>query len=291
MRKQTFCILYENKDADQFRGNLEAGQRLCFRYIDSTIPLLSISEAIFCSCTDWLVWDQVGNQNVGFLMTRLLICFQDEPDETDSCDVDNSVFNEDDDEEVSLANSGSDLDLSQSKADFGDKIRIQATKEELTDAFKQKLYILQSEKKWFRKGCELKRTIGDTIKVLRDVYKGFSSTHGDLPKASLNEFRIELGNILSDTKLVRKLCNVVCKMYPRGYRIDNDYLYVDFENAFDFLIGLSDASSVVAQEVASQEVFLDNLFQMMEYTRGQMLNETLCVSIGLSKCHNANTSV
>ena len=31
MRKPTFCIC-ENKDADQ---------RLCFRYIDSTIPLLS----------------------------------------------------------------------------------------------------------------------------------------------------------------------------------------------------------------------------------------------------------
>ena len=43
MRKPTFCIC-ENKDADQLRGNREAVQRLCFRYIDSTIPLLSISE-------------------------------------------------------------------------------------------------------------------------------------------------------------------------------------------------------------------------------------------------------
>ena len=39
MRKQAFCIC-ENKDADQFRGNREADQRLCFRYTDSTIPLL-----------------------------------------------------------------------------------------------------------------------------------------------------------------------------------------------------------------------------------------------------------
>ena len=39
MRKQAFCIC-ENKDADQLRGNREADQRLCFRYIDSTIPLL-----------------------------------------------------------------------------------------------------------------------------------------------------------------------------------------------------------------------------------------------------------
>ena len=40
MRKLTFCIC-ENKDADQLRGNCEANQRLCFRYIDSMIPLHS----------------------------------------------------------------------------------------------------------------------------------------------------------------------------------------------------------------------------------------------------------
>ena len=41
MRKPTICIiLYENKDAEQLRGNHEADQRLCFRYLDSTIPLL-----------------------------------------------------------------------------------------------------------------------------------------------------------------------------------------------------------------------------------------------------------
>ena len=40
MRKPMFCIC-ENKDADQLRGNREADQRLCFRYLDSTIPLLS----------------------------------------------------------------------------------------------------------------------------------------------------------------------------------------------------------------------------------------------------------
>ena len=37
--KTGFCIC-ENKDADQLRGNREADQRLWFRYIDSTIPLL-----------------------------------------------------------------------------------------------------------------------------------------------------------------------------------------------------------------------------------------------------------
>ena len=43
MRKPTFYI-FENKDADQFRSNHEADQRLCFRYTDSTIPLLPKSE-------------------------------------------------------------------------------------------------------------------------------------------------------------------------------------------------------------------------------------------------------
>ena len=39
VRNPAFCIC-ENKDADQLRGNREADQRLCFRYIDITIPLL-----------------------------------------------------------------------------------------------------------------------------------------------------------------------------------------------------------------------------------------------------------
>ena len=43
VRKPAFCIC-ENKDADQLRGNREADQRLCFRYTDSTIPLLPKSK-------------------------------------------------------------------------------------------------------------------------------------------------------------------------------------------------------------------------------------------------------
>ena len=42
MRKPTFCTC-ENKDADQLRTNREADQRLCFRYVDSTIPLLFLN--------------------------------------------------------------------------------------------------------------------------------------------------------------------------------------------------------------------------------------------------------
>ena len=70
MRKPAFCIC-ENKDADQVRGNREAVQRLCFRYIDSTVPILSKPLAVFCSCTAWFVSDQVGYPNVSFLMTPL----------------------------------------------------------------------------------------------------------------------------------------------------------------------------------------------------------------------------
>ena len=39
IRKPTICIC-ENKGADQFCGYREANQCLCFRYTDSTIPLL-----------------------------------------------------------------------------------------------------------------------------------------------------------------------------------------------------------------------------------------------------------
>ena len=39
VKKPAFCIC-ENKDADQLRSNREADQRLCFHYLDSTIPLL-----------------------------------------------------------------------------------------------------------------------------------------------------------------------------------------------------------------------------------------------------------
>ena len=42
-KTKTICIC-ENKGADQLRGNREADQRLCFRYTDSTLPLLPKSE-------------------------------------------------------------------------------------------------------------------------------------------------------------------------------------------------------------------------------------------------------
>ena len=76
MGKPTICI-GENKDADQLRGNREADQRLCFRYSDSTIPLLLKSKnfkllALFCDCTGRFVSDLLGNHIVGFSTRRLI---------------------------------------------------------------------------------------------------------------------------------------------------------------------------------------------------------------------------
>ena len=77
MRKTTFSIC-ENKDADQLRGNRESGQRLCFRYTDSTIPLLPKSKiskplAIFCSCTARFMLDLVGNPEDWFSHNEALL--------------------------------------------------------------------------------------------------------------------------------------------------------------------------------------------------------------------------
>ena len=75
VRKLAFCIC-ENKDADQLRGNREADQRLCFRYTDSTIPLLARSK-VSCLKTS-SVTEQPGlcqtwseTPKTGFLRTRL----------------------------------------------------------------------------------------------------------------------------------------------------------------------------------------------------------------------------
>ena len=43
-REKNIFLHMPKQNADQLRGNHEADQRLCFRYIDSTIPLLPESE-------------------------------------------------------------------------------------------------------------------------------------------------------------------------------------------------------------------------------------------------------
>ena len=75
MRKPTFCIC-ENKDAYQLRGNHEADQRLCFRYIGSTIHLLSNSEisslqpsSVAAQLVLCLTWSETWKTD--FLATRL----------------------------------------------------------------------------------------------------------------------------------------------------------------------------------------------------------------------------
>ena len=75
MRKQAFSTC-ENKDADQLRGNCEANPRLCFRYTDSTIPLLPKSEISSLESSSVVVqpglcgtWSETPK--TGFLVTRL----------------------------------------------------------------------------------------------------------------------------------------------------------------------------------------------------------------------------
>ena len=85
--KTVFCIC-ENKDADQLRGNREADQRLCFRYTDSKIPLLSKSKIASLSpssvaeqpglCRTWSETPKTGfSQNEAHIMLLVLDIFFD----------------------------------------------------------------------------------------------------------------------------------------------------------------------------------------------------------------------
>ena len=76
MRKPAFCIC-ENKDAYQLRSNCAADPRLYFRYMDSTIPLLSKSEIPMLLPSSVTVqtglcqtWSETPK--TGFLTTRLI---------------------------------------------------------------------------------------------------------------------------------------------------------------------------------------------------------------------------
>ena len=71
------CCICENKYADQLRGNRETDQRLCFRYIDSTIPLLPTYEisSIWPSCVvvqPGLCGTWSETPKTGVLTTRLI---------------------------------------------------------------------------------------------------------------------------------------------------------------------------------------------------------------------------
>ena len=81
VRKPTICI-GKNKAADQLRDSRKADQRLCFCYMDSTIPLLlksKISKFKHVSVTAQTGLGQTWSepQIVGFLMHRLICKLQD----------------------------------------------------------------------------------------------------------------------------------------------------------------------------------------------------------------------
>ena len=73
MRKAT-CFICDSKDADQLHSNCETDQHLSFRYMDSTIPLLSnirnlkfpASSHLLCLYSSVCV-EPVQNCIVGFL--------------------------------------------------------------------------------------------------------------------------------------------------------------------------------------------------------------------------------
>ena len=76
VRKPAFCIC-ENKEADHLRSNREADQRLCFLYIDSTIPLLCKPEisrllpySVIVQPGLYRTWSETPK--TGFLTTRLI---------------------------------------------------------------------------------------------------------------------------------------------------------------------------------------------------------------------------
>ena len=76
MRKPDFCLC-ENKGADQLCSNCTADQRLCFRYMDSTIPLLpksKISSILPYSLTVQAGLCQTWSETLktGFLASRLI---------------------------------------------------------------------------------------------------------------------------------------------------------------------------------------------------------------------------
>ena len=74
MRKPAFCICV-NKDTDQLRGNREADQRLCFRYIASTMPLLpkyKISSLSLSSKTGFIRDNEA--QNCSLYVQQIGVC-------------------------------------------------------------------------------------------------------------------------------------------------------------------------------------------------------------------------
>ena len=69
MRKPDFCIYAKTKAQHDYRA---ADQRLFYRYIDSSNPLLPRYEILICGCIAWFVSHVAGNSKTGFLVMQLI---------------------------------------------------------------------------------------------------------------------------------------------------------------------------------------------------------------------------
>ena len=144
--------------------------------------------------------------------------------------------------------------------------------------FGSNIAILKSEKNWFTKKGLLKEAIGDAVEGLDDAYHGLSANFDTIPKEVVDDFRTDLGQKISDNKIVSKLCSVIVKLYPRKYRRNREELIPEFEKAFGVLWGYTDASEAVARDAASNDEFLAKIAEILRDVCEPSLNGNLKVT-------------
>lgn len=169
---------------------------------------------------------------------------------TDSC----SEFDEDD---------YSDADWNDS-TNLADDSEIQGAKDDLLKKFKSSMNSLMSEKKWFAKKRQLTDDVEYAIQELNEAFYGLENAVSNLPKGTLNEFQTELGETICGSGLVRKLCGVICKMYPKGHLEDKETLNTEFEMVFKLISGFMAVADATVREVATVNVFLDKLTEILD---------------------------
>ena len=137
---------------------------------------------------------------------------------------------------------------------------------------------MKSEKNWFTKKGLLKEVVEDAIEGLYDAYHGLSRAFDTIPKEVVADFRTNLGQKISDNKIVSKLCSIIVKLYPRKYRMNREELISEFQTAFGVLWGYTDASEAVARDAASNDEFLAKIAEILRDVCEPSLNGNLKVT-------------